>query len=211
MAGFVLYQPCKSWRIGVAFGVAALVHFAAIAIAGIHHTQMEEVIPGQDEFPDVDIVDPSSPTEESTPPPDEVIAPSPVSHPTEEPMFKEERPTPAPVRPQTDKHATPIVKVRNGVTSGSLSFSSARVMALSAPRPEYPYEARRQKITGNGIVAMTVDPISGNVTDVSMWQSTGSPALDNAAVAAFRRWRFKPGTVSRVKSPITFTMAGAQY
>jgi TonB family protein len=212
MAGALLYQPRQSWRVGIALGTAALIHFAAVAIASIYqNTQMEEVLPGQDEFPIVDIIDPSSPTEESTPPPDDVTAPSPVPHPAEEPIFKEERPTPAPVRLQTDKHATPIVKVRNGVASGSLSLSSARVVALSAPRPEYPYEARRQKITGNGIVIMTVDSVSGSVTDVVMKASTGSSVLDNAAVTGFRRWRFKPGTVSRVKSPITFTMIGAQY
>jgi protein TonB len=103
-----------------------------------------------------------------------------------------------------------MVKVRNG-TPGSLTSSSARILALNAPRPEYPYEARRQKITGDGVVIMSVDPGTGSVIAVSIWKSTGSTVLDNAAVAAFRRWRFKPGTVSRVKSPITFTMTGAQY
>jgi outer membrane biosynthesis protein TonB len=44
-----------------------------------------------------------------------------------------------------------------------------------------------------------------------MWQGTGSLVLDNATVAAFKRWRFKPGTVSRVKSPVTYTMTGAAY
>ncbi|HEX7518593.1 MAG TPA: energy transducer TonB [Chthoniobacterales bacterium] len=86
-----------------------------------------------------------------------------------------------------------------------------KVLALSAPRPEYPYEARRQRITGDGIVVMSVDPVSGRVTDVSMWRSTGNSYLDNAAVTGFRRWRFKPGTVSRVKSPITYTLTGAAY
>jgi len=83
-------------------------------------------------------------------------------------------------------------------------------MALSGPRPVYPYEARRQKITGSGIAMMTVDP-AGEVFDVVMQESTGSIVLDNAAIAAFRRWRFKPGTGPRVRSPITFTLTGAHY
>jgi TonB family protein len=58
---------------------------------------------------------------------------------------------------------------------------------------------------------MMIDFVSGRVTDVMMEESTGSLVLDNAAVSGFRRWRFKPGTVSRVRSPITFTMTGAQY
>ena len=92
-----------------------------------------------------------------------------------------------------------------------MTFSSARVFAINAPRPEYPYEARRQKITGDGVVAMTVDPVSGQVNNVSIVKSTGSPFLDNAALAGFRRWRFKPGTVSSIRCPITFTLVGATY
>jgi TonB family protein len=92
-----------------------------------------------------------------------------------------------------------------------MSLSSAKVFALSAPRPEYPYEARRQKITGDGIAVIRIDPGSGSVTDVSMAKSTGSVFLDNAAIAGFRRWRFKPGSVSTVTCPITFTLSGAAY
>jgi TonB family protein len=89
--------------------------------------------------------------------------------------------------------------------------SSAKAFALNAPRPEYPYEARRQKITGDGVVVMTVDAVTGNVISVSMSKTTGSPFLDNAAVTGFKRWRFKPGTVSSVTCPITFALTGASY
>jgi len=87
----------------------------------------------------------------------------------------------------------------------------AKASAISAPRPDYPYEARSRKITGSGVCVVTVDAASGSVTDATMAQSIGNPILDNAAVSAFRRWRFKPGTVSKVKIPITFTMTGASY
>ena len=83
--------------------------------------------------------------------------------------------------------------------------------AVSAPRPEYPYEARRRKITGEGIVVMNVDPVSGSVTSVTMSKTTGSAFLDNAAIAGFKRWRFKPGTVVSVTCPVTFTLTGASY
>jgi protein TonB len=209
MARPLLYQPGQKWRIRAAFGVAVLIHCAAVAIASIHqHTQVAEVFPSQGEFPIVDVVDPSPPMDDPMPPP-ELPAPSPNQ--VDESMFPNDRLTSSPVRHQITKLAAPILKVRNGVTSGSLSLSSAGISALSAPRPEYPYEARRQKITGNGIAVMTVDSASGRVINVVMQESTENPVLDNAAVAAFRRWRFKPGTVSRVKSPITFTLAGAQY
>lgn len=92
-----------------------------------------------------------------------------------------------------------------------MSASQGKAAAISAPRPEYPYEARSHHVTGSGVCVVTVDPASGNVTDATMAQSTGSPILDNSAVSAFRRWRFKPNTVSKVKIPITYTMAGASY
>ena len=111
------------------------------------------------------------------------------------------------------KPAAPIARPQpQGVPRpASMSMSSAKAVAVSAPRPEYPYEARRSKLTGSGVCIMTVDPSSGSVTSAEMSPSTGNAILDNAATSAFRRWRFKPGTVSKVRTPITFTMTGAQF
>jgi TonB family protein len=55
------------------------------------------------------------------------------------------------------------------------------------------------------MVVMTVDHETGWVTSARMEKSTGSKLLDEAAVEAFSKWRFKPGTVRHVHSPITFT------
>ena len=44
-----------------------------------------------------------------------------------------------------------------------------------------------------------------------MSRSTGNAVLDNATISGFRRWRFKPGTVSQVQTPITYTLTGASY
>jgi protein TonB len=207
MTGALLYQPGARWRIGFAFGAAALVHFAAIGFASLH-PQEKTAPPGNDSVPEVTFTS-DVPADNPTPPPD-VLDPPPAQNPVDVSIFLEERSTPAPVRRQTTRLAVPIVKNRNP-TIGSVGLSLAKVSALNAPRPEYPYEARRRKITGNGIVIMAVDSVSGNVIEVVMEASTGSPVLDDAAVTGFRRWRFKPGTASRVRSPITFTMSGAQY
>lgn len=83
---------------------------------------------------------------------------------------------------------------------------------IYAPRPDYPYEARRSKITGSGVVSITIDTSSGFVVSATMAQSTGSPILDSAITSTFRQWRFKPGNYQRVlRMPITMTMSGAQY
>jgi protein TonB len=207
MAGALLYQPSPRWRIATALGAAALIHLGALALANIHpQERIDELSPpaGDPEL----TFDPLSPTDDSTPPPDPV-APTPSEDAIDK-SFVDENATPPPIRRHDTRPVVPIAKARNG-SSGSLTLSSARIMALSAPRPEYPYEARRQRITGSGFVVMTVDSVTGHVNSAVMEQSTGSSVLDNAATTAFRRWRFKPGTLSRVKCPITFTLTGAQY
>jgi len=94
--------------------------------------------------------------------------------------------------------------VANLSTPTSLSLSAAQAMAVSAPLPEYPYEAKHANITGSGVCAMIVDTASGKVTNAMMAQSTGNAILDKVTTETFRRWRFKPGSVSQVRVPITY-------
>jgi periplasmic protein TonB len=183
-----------------------MIHFAAVGLASIHqHKQIDEAALIETGFADLDF-EPPPPIDDPLPP--DAIAPASIPNPTDD--LIPEPPNLPPVRTRVIKLARPIQRVRNG-TPGSLTLSTAKVLALMAPRLEYPYEARRQKITGNGIVIITVDSASGWVTDVMIEASTGSPLLDNAAITGFRRWRFKPGTVSRVRTPVSFILTGVQY
>jgi TonB family protein len=203
----LLYQPTQRWCIGIAFIAALLIHFAAIAIASVHRVEKTGGSTVANEFTPITFEEPSPTVPEPTP-----EDPEPLPTPTQtDESFPDERPTPPPVRRQHSKPLTPIVKPRSNGSAPLLNWSSAKVLAVNAPRPEYPYEARRQRITGDGIVAMTIDPVTGVVRSVSMSKSTGSPFLDNAALAGFRRWRFKPGTVSSVTCPVTFTLQGVSY
>ncbi len=214
--GPLLYKPPPRWQVAAALGVALAVHAAAVGIAALK--PVEEVADYADIPEAVAEVTFEQADPEPTPPPEEIVEPEPVEappEPTEVPEFVEEQPTPPPKpRPSTaPKPVAPIArpKPQGAPSAGPMSMSSAKVNAISSPRPEYPYEARRTKLTGNGVCIMTVDVSSGAVTSAEMAKSTGSPILDNAATSAFRRWRFKPGTVSRVRTPITFTMTGAQF
>jgi TonB family protein len=205
MTQALLYQSRHKWRFGAALAVAAMIHLAAISLATIHRP--EPAIPvGANDNPPFVVVEPETPILD---PPTDLADPLPTPPPTEH-LFVDERSTPPPVRRQVSKF-TPIPRPRNNMHPGSLPVSSAKEFALSAPRPEYPYEAKRQKITGDGVVVMTVDPVTGNVTSVSLSKTTGSPFLDNAALTGFKRWRFRPGTVSSVTCPVTFTLTGAAY
>jgi TonB family protein len=74
------------------------------------------------------------------------------------------------------------------------------------PSPKYPLAARRQHLTGTGLFFLEIDTISGAVSHVTVWKSTGHAILDEAAVSAFRRWRFAPHSAVEVSVPITFSM-----
>jgi len=73
-------------------------------------------------------------------------------------------------------------------------------------RPEYPFEARRNRISGQGVLVGDVDIKTGIVRSVRMEKSTGARILDQAVLSAFSQWRFKPGTVHHFRTPITYTM-----
>jgi periplasmic protein TonB len=201
----LLYRPPPRWHVWAALGGAALIHIGAVVAAMKHEKPPVDL----SEIPTA-VVDATieMPQEQPTPPPEVVEAPTPPPVQETKPEYVEER-TPPPRQPKPSK----IVPIKAPTVGrpGPMSISSAKALATYAPRPQYPYEARSRKITGSGVCVVTVDTGSGSVTDASMAQSIGNPILDNSAVSAFRQWRFKPGTVSKVKIPITFTMTGASY
>jgi TonB family protein len=82
----------------------------------------------------------------------------------------------------------------------------AKAAAIFAPPPKYPVDAQGRHPTGRGIVVMDVDMETGWVTSARMEKSTGNKLLDDAAVEAFSRWRFKPGHFKHIRSPISFTV-----
>jgi TonB family protein len=130
----------------------------------------------------------------------------PVSEPT---VAGEERALPVArvkKRAHIKKRAASVTQshVASFSTPTSLSLSAARALAISAPLPEYPYEAKHANITGSGVCAMIIDTASGKVTNAMMAQSTGNAILDKVTTETFRRWRFKPGSVSQVRVPITY-------
>ena len=87
---------------------------------------------------------------------------------------------------------------------GTMSMSAAKEMAISAPLPEYPYQARRANITGSGVCVIIIDTASGKVTSAVMAESTGNAILDKVTTDTFRKWRFKLGAASQVRVPISY-------
>jgi TonB family protein len=78
--------------------------------------------------------------------------------------------------------------------------------AIYTPKPVYRGEWVKQGLTGKGVVLVSIDKKTGNVTGARMLTSTGNQQLDGAALQAYSQWRFDPGTVavSQLKIPIEF-------
>jgi protein TonB len=195
----LIYRPPSKRPIVLAFAVAITIHLGAVALASRHASPTAEPSASFDGVP-IELEEPDTPP---LPPEMETIPAPPLpSLPTDfvEPDLQLLHST-----IHNPKPVPPIAKPPSG------AISSGRAFATSAPRPEYPYEARRRNITGSGVVALTVDQATGAVVDVEMEQSIGSSILDQAALSALRRWRFKAGTPRRVRVPVTFTITGAQF
>ena len=131
-----------------------------------------------------------APVAEQTPRAEELATPAATA---EEKTRVKRRATPG---AQAKAPAPPVV--------GPISLSAAKAMTVNAPLPEYPYQARRAHITGSGLCVMLVDTASGKVTTAMMAESTGNAILDKVTTDTFRQWRFKPGTVSQVRVPVTY-------
>lgn len=114
--------------------------------------------------------------------------------------------TPVEKKARAKKRAPSVVQreMASIPPSTQLSLSAAQAMAVSAPLPKYPYEAKHANLTGSGVCVMLVDTVSGQVTNATMTQSTGNRVLDKVTTDTFRRWRFKPGSVSQVRVPVTY-------
>jgi len=197
MNGALIYRPNNRRLIWMAFVCAVAVHVTAVVLAENRSKPMLlGTIPFTDDVIGVD-VPPSDSEEIDMSAPDQPAI-------TDEQDFYEEKMM-APIRARKKIPVTPIR------SNAGMREASAKALALFAPRPSYPYEARRGGITGSGIAQLTVNSAAGNVIDAQMLQSTGSPILDNATVSAFRRWRFKPGVASNVDVPITYTLTGVSY
>ena len=130
------------------------------------------------------------PIAEETPRAEELATPAP---PTEKKTRAKKRAMPAAQPGPAEFHVV-----------STMSLSAAKAVAVSTPIPDYPYQARRAHIPRSGVCLMTVDTASGNVTSAVMEQSTGNGILDKVTTEAFRKWRFKPGTVSQIRVPISY-------
>jgi TonB family protein len=161
-----------------------------------------EEVPIQNAPPEEKKTEPNRSTA-SMPPNQKPATPTEQAPPAEEPAVTV---VPAEKKHRLRKRPRPAVQREAASISAPVpvSLSVAQSMAITAPLPDYSYEMKRRNLSGSGVCIVTVDSATGTVTNATMFQSTGSPLLDKLTIQTFKNWRFKPGTVSQVRVPISY-------
>ena len=78
--------------------------------------------------------------------------------------------------------------------------------AVEKSEVPYPEWGKNHHEQGKGVFRVSVDAKTGKVTTVSTVKSTGFRDLDDSAIAALRRWRWKPGTWKETDVVIGFQL-----
>ena len=79
-----------------------------------------------------------------------------------------------------------------------------------APRPNYPFEARKRNLEGCGRFILHVRT-DGTIARVDVEGSTGASLLDHTAIDVYIKWRFKAGRARAVGATCCFTMRPYPY
>ena len=130
-----------------------------------------------------------------------------------------QQPVPEPVpepAPRTIANTPPLGtpgsrKAQKSVTAKASTKASFDAGYLRNPAPRYPIAAYRQRAEGTVIIRAQVLP-NGLGTLVQLERSSGHQSLDDAALAAVKKWQFQPATENGkpvrqwVSIPITFRL-----
>ena len=92
-----------------------------------------------------------------------------------------------------------LVDVTTAAASTHLTAAQAREWTIFAPQPAYPETARARGIQGSGYFKLIVRVKTGRIQRIEVFRSTGSSILDDAAIHAFRQWRFKPDVLPSIR------------
>jgi len=125
----------------------------------------------------------------------------------------EQAPLPKQIVPEVRGDGSSTVPGKDSTTlhtvGGAETFAQPNY--LKNPAPGYPEEARRNG--QEGVVMLTVQVDSrGRASDVMVKSASGYPLLDQAALKAVQRWKFKPAKIgsvvveSQVEIPVRFTL-----
>jgi TonB family protein len=99
----------------------------------------------------------------------------------------------------------------NGVRHNATDYPQGRLPWLNDPistrAPDYPFEDTRLRHEGTGVFRLKLDLATGAVRNVTLIRSTGFGTLDDSALSAFYRWRWKPGKWKEITMGVTFKLS----
>lgn len=205
------------WGWICAFAAVAMLHGGVLWALGLPPAA-EKVQPpvliAQLVAPDVPLPSPPAASPESPPPQPPPEPPPPAQH---EPLSQVPvPPAPPPPRPAPTHHpvrprpptpstaaspdasspASPAPVASSPAESQGGPVASQQAPArISCAIPRYPERSRELGETGTVLLALSIDT-EGRVADSRVEKSSGFPRLDEAALAALSKCRFRPGTVN---------------
>lgn len=109
-----------------------------------------------------------------------------------------------PTRTTSKKAQSVSQSKKSSQTYMPTSSDTNDIIPLFNPAPIYPKEARRKGIEGTIMIRASVSHL-GTVLGATTLPPHINPILEEAALAAIRRWRFKPGA-RIVEVPIEFKL-----
>jgi serine/threonine-protein kinase len=136
----------------------------------------------------------ATPTVAPTPGPASATGPKPArpARPTPKPAVAAAAPAPTPV---TEPMPTPTPVVEGQLVEIGPGVKPPR--KISGPTAEYPERARRLRLEGTVSIRLVIDE-NGLPSDLEVTESAGS-LLDEATLAAVRKWRFEPAEKDGVR------------
>lgn len=108
--------------------------------------------------------------------------------------------------PASPKHESPLPEKKKEPAEEHHNRIADRSMpeAISEPSPVYPSSAQDEGIEGTVRVKYVVNT-SGTVEDEKVVQSSGHRILDDAALSAVRKYRYKPAVQDGIPRDVTMT------
>ncbi len=145
------------------------------------------------EPPPPDLPPPEFPVEvKPTPPP-----PPPKPKQEAKPVAPKAAPKPAPAAPVAPEASAPAP----AASTAPRTVAASQVQYVDPPSPNYPVRSRRLGETGQAMVRVLIDT-NGRPAQVALQKSTSHPALDDEALAAVRKARFRPYIEGGVAQPV---------
>ncbi|WP_157216679.1 energy transducer TonB [Flavisphingomonas formosensis] len=127
----------------------------------------------------------------------EPAKPTPVAIVVPQPIVPVVAPAPPPVTvtdtppPPRAVIVAPAAPPQPAVPAGPVDAGDLASKMIAGDPPRYPIESRRKHEQGTVWLTVLVG-LDGRVSDISVARSSGSSRLDEAALAAVKRWRWSP-------------------